>query len=113
MITLDFDKYRPPIMELVLKDDERTILHLTPPTVALQEELVANDDRLSALLSGEDEDARAGLVDLAARLMSCNRNWLKITPADIKKKYRLDEEDLTVFFNLYTEFLQSIRTAKN
>lgn len=94
-------------------DKDETVLHVTLPTVELQEELRANAGTFNALLDGGNEEHRAALFDLAARLMSCNRNWRKITPEELRKVYNLDEEDLVVFFEAYTEFVSKIENAKN
>jgi hypothetical protein len=113
MSTLNFNKYRPPILKVEMMDDEGTVLHITPPTVDLQEELRARLADLNALLTGGEDEQRVALFDLAARLMSCNRNMLKITPQQLRTTYRLDEEDLVVFFEAYAEFLTGIEKAKN
>ena len=111
--TLNFNKYRPPILPVELMDKQHTVLHLTPPTVDLQEELRAHQTEFQKLLSQEDEEMVATLYDLAARLMSCNRNWKKINAEKLRKVYNVDEEDLVVFFHAYAEFLSEIEHAKN
>ena len=111
--TLSFNKHRPPVLPVELLDDQHTQLHITPPTVDLQEELRARQAELQALLSKEDEEMVGVLFDLAARLMSCNRNWKKITAEELRKTYNLDEEDLVVFFEAYADFLSEIEHAKN
>jgi hypothetical protein len=113
MNTLNFNKYRPPILPVEMMDDAHTIINITPPTVDLQEELRARLPELTALLNGGDDDKRAGFFDLAARLMSCNRNMRKLTPELLRDTYRLDEEDLVVFFHAYADFLTGIEHAKN
>lgn len=111
--TLSFSKYRPPILPVELLDKQKTVLHVTPPTVALQEELRARMTELNALLTGGDEEKREGLWDLAARLMSCNRNMLTLTPDVLRTVYGLDEEDLVVFYDEYASFLSNLENAKN
>jgi hypothetical protein len=96
-----------------MPDEDSTVLHIVPPTVDLQEELRASKDDLTALLDGGDEDKRAALYDLAARLMSCNRNMVKITPEALRKTYRIDCEDLVEFFQGYVNFVKGIENAKN
>ena len=113
MSTVNFSRHRPPILEVPLFDKDETVLHVTPPTVDLQEELRATAGEMSALLDGGNDEQREAMWDLAARLMSCNRNWRKITPADLRKKYKLVEEDLVTFFTAYVEFLTGIEKAKN
>ena len=111
--TLQFERYRPPILPVELMDKQRTILNVTPPTVDLQEELRAKVGDLNDLLNGTDDEKRLGLWDLAARLMSCNRNMRQITPEQLCTAYGLDEEDLVVFFEAYADFLKGIENAKN
>jgi hypothetical protein len=111
--TVDFNRYRPPILRVPLMDKAETVLHVTPPTVDLQEELRARLPELTALLTGGEDEQRAALYDLAARLMSCNRNMRTITAADLRGKYHMDEEDLVVFFNEYASFVRGIENLKN
>ena len=113
MNTVNFNRHRPPILEVPLFDKDETVLHVTLPTVDLQEELRANAGEFNALLDGGDETQRAALWDLAARLMSCNRNWLKITPENLRKKYKLVEDDLVVFFEAFADFVSRTENAKN
>ena len=110
---MDFNRHRPPFLEVPLFDKDETVLQVTPPTVDLQEELRATAADLHALLGGGNEEQRAAMWDLAARLMSCNRNWRKITPEDLRKKYKLVEDDLIVFFEEYVGFVSRLENAKN
>ena len=110
---LQFERYRPPILPVEMLDKQHTVLHVTPPTVDLQEELRARISDLQALLTGNDEEKREGLFDLAARLLSCNRNMRPITPEQLRTEYGIDEEDLVVFFDAYAEFLKELENAKN
>lgn len=110
---LDFNRYRPPILPVQLLDEARTVLHITPPTVDLQEELRTRLPELTALLDGGNEEKRAGLWDLASRLMSSNRNMLSLDANQLRTKYGLDEEDLVVFYDGYVDFLKEIENAKN
>lgn len=113
MNTLNFNKYRPPILPIEMMDEEHTVIHVVPPTVDLQEELRASTADLYALLNGDDESKREGLFDLAARLMSCNRNMRKVTAEQLRTTFRLDEEDMVVFYEAYVDFLKGIENAKN
>jgi hypothetical protein len=113
MSTVDFNRHRPPFLEVPLFDRDETVLQVTPPTVDLQEELRASAGDFRALLAGGDDQKRAALWDLAARLMSCNRNWLKITPEALRKKYRLVEDDLVIFYEAFVDFVRNTENAKN
>lgn len=109
--TINFNRHRPPILRVPLAED--MVLHVTPPTVDLQEELRARLPDLTALLSQDNNDMREALYDLAARLMSCNRNLRRITAEDLRNTYELDEADLAVFFDEYAGYLTAIERAKN
>ena len=113
MSTVNFNRHRPPVLEVPLFDKDKTVLQVTPPTVDLQEELRATAGDFYALLDGGEDEKREAIWDLAARLMSCNRNWLKITPEDLRKKYKLVEDDLVVFFQDYADFVRNLENAKN
>lgn len=113
METLHFNQYRPPILPIELMDEARTVIQVVPPTVDLQEELRARSADLHALLTGGDDDKREGIFDLAARLMSCNRNMRTITPEQLRTTFHLVEEDLVVFFEAYVTFVRGIENAKN
>lgn len=113
MDTFSFNRHRPPIFPVEMPDEDGTVLHISPPTVDLQEELRASAGDFYALLDGGNAEQRAALYDLAARLMSCNRNMLKITPEDLRKVYHLDAEDLVGFFHNYVDFIKGIENAKN
>lgn len=110
---VDFNRYRPPILEVPMMDAEETVFHVVPPTVDLQEELRARAGEMNALLTGGEDDVRATLFDLAARLISCNRNMRKVTPEELRSVFHLDEEDLVVFYEAYASFLKGIENAKN
>lgn len=112
--TVVFDRHRPPILPVELYGPDLVVLHIKPPTVDLQEELRANKSDLSALLTqDDDEQIVAGLYKLAARLMSCNRNMLTITAEELRTKFRLDTEDLVVFYEAYANYITEIENAKN
>ena len=113
MNALNFNRHRPPILPIEMPDEDNTVIHVTLPTVELQEELRASKGDLTALLTGGNDEKREALFDLAARLMSCNRDMLKITPEQLRKVYHLDAEDLAVFFKEYVDFIKGIENAKN
>lgn len=110
---LDFNRFRPPILPVKLLDEAGTILHVTPPTVELQEELRVHMPYLDSLLDEGSDEQRTAMWDLAARLMSCNRNWLAVDATQLRTEYGLDEEDLTVFYNAYVDFVKELEHAKN
>lgn len=108
---LSFNRHRPPILPLELPDG--TAINLCPPTVDLQEEVRTNLSQLHKLLQGEETEVTAALYDLAARLMSCNRNLLRFTSQQLKEQYCMDVADLVVFYSAYADYIREIESAKN
>ena len=110
---LDFNSYRRPTLILSMKDENKTKLHLTAPTVELVEELRANLPELQTALSGHDAVASRVVYDLAAKLMSCNMNGVELTAEQLAVEYEMNMEDMAGFYLAYADFLEDIKNAKN
>ena len=111
---LDFSANRKPTLPVTLRDAEGARrVRVTTPTLDLMEEIRANLPALQALLEGVSDESREAVFDLAARLISCNRDGLTVTGPELIDKYDLDEEDLTVFFSEYLDFIEGLAGAKN
>lgn len=111
--TLDFNSYRRPELVLVMKDDAQTVIHVTTPTLQLVEELKANLPELQRALTAGDAESSKMLYTLAARLINCNLDGLTVTGPELAKKYRLNLKDMTDFYEVYLEFIEEIKAAKN
>lgn len=110
---VDFNAYRRPELVLVLKDEARTVLHVTAPTKQLVEELRANLHELQTALTRQDEEASRLVYYLAAKLCNCNLDGRMFTGEDLAKKYGLNLEDMAVFYTSYVDFIDEIEKAKN
>lgn len=110
---LDFNSYRRPTLLLRMKDEQQTKLHVTTPTVELVEELKANLPELKLALTGNDNEAGAAVYELAAKLLNCNLDGVTIDAEALAVKYEMNLEDLTMFFTVYMDFLEEVKTAKN
>lgn len=111
---LDFSANRKPTLPVTLRDAEGARrVRVTTPTLDLMEEIRGNLPALQALLEGASDESREAVFDLAARLISCNRDGLTVTGPELIDKYDLDEEDLTVFFSEYLDFIEGLAGAKN
>lgn len=110
---IDFNSYRRPELIFVMKDENQTTLHVTTPTEQLVEELNANLAELQKTLMGNDEAASRAVYHLAAKLLNCNLDGVTVTGEELAKKYRLNLEDMTVFYTAYMDFIEEIKTAKN
>lgn len=110
---LDFNSIEPKVLELTMKDDARTCIRVSTPTEALVEELQLVGPKLDAALKGKNEASTESVYDLAARLMSCNLDDLKVTKEELRDKYRMNLENLLIFFGAYIDFINEITHEKN
>ena len=110
--TLNFNTIVPPTLPLVMRDEAQTAITVIAPLEGLVEELQEVAPRMTELHGAEDETAIPVIYDLAARLISCNKEKLQVTAEDLRDKYKLNLEALIVFFNVYLDFLSEITNAK-
>ena len=111
--TLDFNELRLLTLNIVLKDEAKTNVHITSPTVDLVERLQADLPSLQEKLKKGDKESIELMYDLAADLISLNREELKINGDQLRNTYKLDIVDLMVFFGAYLDFVAEIKNAKN
>lgn len=110
---LDLNTVKRPTLDLTLQDTERTTLRLTTPTEALVDELknLTTED-LQKLQTG-DREAVETIYSLAARLISCNRDFVEVTAEELRGKYRMDLETAAIFFVAYLDFITEVGNQKN
>ena len=99
---LDLNALDQPILEVKLRDENRTVFRLTMPTTKLVERFTARDvGKIKAL------------YELTAELISCNADYITVTAEELRDKYRLTFGDLVVVFAAYLDFIKEINNAKN
>ena len=118
MAKLDFNKINRPVLQLTMMDEERTGITVTTPSEGLVEELQETLPELQKILTPGDEGTVEAAYDLAARLISCNKEGLQVTADDLRSKYwpadRLaNMENMVVFFSAYMDFIEELNSAKN
>lgn len=109
---LDLNTVERPMLELHMADENRTVLYLTTPTEALVQELQELGKKLPDVQSG-NVDSIAFAYDLTARLMSCNRDGVKVTADDLRHKFCFKLETLFIFYGAYFDFINEIKNQKN
>ena len=110
---LDFNALERPVLELTLKDEERTVVRATAPTEELVERLVSASSELQKVINDNTGEAIKALFDLIAELMSCNLDGLVFTAEDLRDKYGMKLYEATVFVKAYLDFIQELNEAKN
>lgn len=111
--TLDFNTLKKPALTLVMQDEAKTRIAVTCPSTDLVEELQSSLPELEPVLRSGDKDGIAAAYDLTARLINCNRSFVKVTGKELRVKYGMDLDDLIIFFSAYVDFIASINNEKN
>ena len=113
MKKLDFNALEQPVLELTLKDEDKTVVRCAVPTEELVERLQYIATDLQAVIKDNTGAATRELFGFAAELMSCNADGLTFTAEELRDKYKLKLYDLVVFVKMYLEFIKEIEGAKN
>jgi hypothetical protein len=99
-------------MDLTLRDDAHTVVHLDIPTEALVNELQNMLPELEKIKTG-DRSSVDMIYDLAARLINCNSDFIKVTGQELLTKYRMNLLVTLAFFNSYMGFISELNNQKN
>lgn len=110
---LDFNTIERPVLELVMPDNDHTHIKVSTPTESLVEELATLAPQLEKAQQSGDAETTASIYDLAARLINCNRSFIKVTPEDLRGKFNMNLENLIIFFGAYIDFINEVTNAKN
>lgn len=113
MKTLDFNAIEQPTWSVVLKDDGKTTVHLTAPTVELFDKLIAVAPELEAVAATKDGKTVRAVYTLVADVMNCNDDGFTFTAEELRDKYRLSLLDVFKLTAGYMEFIKEIQDAKN
>jgi hypothetical protein len=110
---LDFNLLQQPTQVLQMADDDKTVIHVSAPTVDLVDELKNNGAALEKALSSNSPYTSRLVYGLAARLINCNLDGITVTAEELAVKYRMSLAALKLFFETYVEFLNEITDSKN
>lgn len=109
---LNLNTVQRPTLDLTLMDEEQTLLRVKMPTLDMFKEMQAMSSALGGVEDG-DKDSVDALYGMLAKLLSCNRDRIKITAEELKGKYNIDLESAILVFRAYVDFITSITRAKN
>lgn len=110
---LNFRNFEQPSFPLYMNDAEETLFTVTSPTVALVERIEANQDEIVDTLRKGDRESLDEMWQLAADLISCNREHRPVTVAELKGRYGMTYPMFVAFWLYYMEFLNEIKQEKN
>ena len=111
--SLNFRNFEQPTLPITMNDAEETLFTCVAPTVELVERLEANQDEIFAIFKRGGRDSLDEVWKLTADLISCNRENLKVTVAELKGKYGMSYQMLFAFVITYFDFIKEIENAKN
>ncbi len=109
---LNLNTVQRPTLDLTLMDEEQTVLRVKTPTLDLFKELQALSAGLDGAEDGEKDSVDA-LYDILARLLSFNRDRVKVTAEELRGKYNVDLESAILVYKAYVNFITSIMREKN
>lgn len=110
---IDFNSIIKPTIELTLRDEAHTVVHVTVPSEGLVEKLMANADQLRKAVDGTNAEAIKAVFTLAAELINFNLDGIRVTAEELRDKYNLTLFDIILFAQVYLQFLEEIKQAKN
>lgn len=109
---LNLNTVKRPTLDLTLMDEEQTLLRVKMPTLDMFKEMQEMTSSLDGVDDG-DKDSAVALYDMLAKLLSNNRDRIKVTAAELKGKYGVDLDSAILVFRAYVDFITSIINAKN
>jgi mRNA-degrading endonuclease HigB of HigAB toxin-antitoxin module len=110
---LDLNALDQPILEVKLRDDNRTVFRLTVPTVKQYERFISAKNEMSEIAKYQKPEQIKKIFELAAELISCNADYITVTAEELRDKYRLKFGDIVIIFAAYLDFTKEFNNAKN
>ena len=109
---LDLNEVQSSFMDLILRDEARTVVHLEIPNEGLIDELQNMQARLEGMKKG-DKPAITAIYDLMASLVNCNQDLFTVTGDELVEKYKMYPAVALKFFSEYMRNIEELANAKN
>lgn len=109
---LDLNNVQESLLDLTLRDADRTVVHLDIPNEALINELQNMGPELEKMKTG-NASAIASIYDLAVRLINCNFDGFTTNREELVKKYGMHLVATLTFFNAYMDAIKELAIEKN
>lgn len=110
---IDFNALQHPTLPITLCDENRTVVHVAPPTVGLLDRLYAAVPDLKGVAQQRDGGAVDALYSLIADLISVNDDGYLFTGDQLKREYNMSLYGVAVFVRAYLKYIEEINNAKN
>ena len=109
---LDFTGFDCSFLDVKLRDEACTIVHLDIPTEELVQEFEALLPRLDSLKKG-DYAAIREIYEIGAKLININLDFIQVTAEELRTTYNMPVLAMLGFFNGYLDALNGLAKAKN
>lgn len=109
---LDLNSAQQSLIELTLQDENRTHLSLDIPSEQLVNEMENLLPELQKIKQGDRQSVDM-IYDVAAKLISCNLDFVTVTAEELRGKYRMNLVSAINFFNAYFTAIEEIIKTKN
>lgn len=113
MKKLDLNALQRPTLDLTLRDENHTEVHMTLPSTKLIERLLAIAPELSEVAKKGDEQAAKALYEFMADLISNNTDGLTFSAEELRDVYGVQIDDMFFIVPAYLEFVREVQSAKN
>ncbi len=110
---LDFNALEQPVLEITLRDPEKTVVRIVTPTEELIERFTAAAADIQSITSENNGETIRALYGLVAELINNNLDELKFTAESLRTQYNMKLYDMVIFVKVYLEFIKEIENAKN
>lgn len=107
--SFDFNKIKPKTMNVTLSDENKTVISVMTPDKKLRDDLVALYENVDET---DEDEINEALYDVSARVMSRNKQGVKIDAIQLKKLYP-DHTYIMAFLNAYVDFVGELTESKN
>lgn len=111
-MTLDFNSLAVSFMDITLRDEARTTVHLDLPVEALADELGGLAPHMEAMRKG-DRTGVGHCYDLAARLINHNFDGITVTGEELRDHYGMHLLLILRFLSSYMDALKALEFEKN
>lgn len=112
--SFDFNAIQKPTLDLTMKDDARTVIPVSAPSVDFVERLQALEPLIKKMKKGGDtREVLNKIYEFYAEVLSNNEDHLKVTADDLRNVYKLTLVDIFALHAVYMEFIDEIKNAKN
>lgn len=112
--SLDFNAIERPTLDVTMRDEAHTVLHISVPTEAFVEEMESLSPTIDKMKKGGNtRELFKALFEFFAKVLSHNEDGLEVTADDLRKVYKLTLVDLLALYGEYMAFIEELQSAKN